>query len=80
MAEESRLRWRCRRGMRELDVVLTAWMDRHFAMASSAEREAFTGLLELDDPELAALLLGGARHDDPESDRVVQAIRSAAAP
>ncbi len=80
MSEVSRLRWRCRRGMKELDVVLTAWLDRHYSSASDAEKNEFLALLEMDDPDLAALLLGGQRSDIPERDRVVQRIRHSAAP
>ena len=78
MAEMSRLRWRCRRGMKELDVVLTAWLDRCYASASATEREAFKSLLEMDDPDLAALVLGAGVHGDPECDRVIQRIRRSA--
>lgn len=79
MAEISRVRWRCRRGMKELDVVLTAWIDRYYATASSTERDVFLSLLDMDDPDLAAILLSGGSTGNPESDRVVQAIRSAVA-
>ncbi len=79
MGEVSRLRWRCRRGMKELDVVLTAWLDRHYDSASEAERAHFLELLDMDDPDLAGLLLAGQSSDNPERDRVVQSIRSAVA-
>lgn len=74
------MRWRCRRGMKELDVVLTAWLDRHYGSATDAEKTEFLALLDMDDPDLAALLLGGLRSDNPERDRVVQRIRHSAAP
>ena len=53
----SRLRWRCRRGMRELDVLLVRYLDRDFAGASSRERDAFRALLDLPDPEARRLTL-----------------------
>ena len=61
----SRLRWQCRRGMRELDVLMTRWLERDWAAASSGERAAFLQLLGLQDPELAEYLLRGERHPDP---------------
>ena len=53
----SKLRWQCRRGMRELDELLLAYLDTHYAAASSADKEAFEALLVLSDPELAGYLL-----------------------
>ncbi len=54
----ARLRWRCRRGMRELDVLLERYLDRAWAAASSSERAAFDRLVELPDPELFGYLVG----------------------
>ena len=48
----NRLKWRCRRGMRELDVLLTRYLAERWPLASSAERLAFERFLELPDPEI----------------------------
>jgi antitoxin CptB len=56
--ELNRLRWRCRRGMRELDVLLERYLLERWPAASAERRAAFRALLELPDPELAALCLG----------------------
>ncbi len=56
--EFNRLRWRCRRGMRELDVLLERYLERRWPTAPEGRRAAFRALLELPDPELAALCLG----------------------
>ena len=53
-----RLRWRCRRGMKELDVLLARYLDRHFCSAPIREQEAFRQLLETQDPILYAYCLG----------------------
>lgn len=53
-----RLRWRCRRGMKELDVLLGRYLDRHFCSASTREQDAFRQLLETQDPILHAYCLG----------------------
>ena len=57
-AQTARLRWHCRRGMRELDVLLMKYLDQVFPQAGSAAQAAFAALLELQDPELLALLTG----------------------
>lgn len=54
------LRWRCRRGMRELDVLLERYLSERFPGARTELRHAFVALLELPDPDLAGLLLGHA--------------------
>ncbi len=75
--DPGRLRWRCRRGMKELDVLLERYRERDLGSASSAECEAFVGLLELQDPELARYLLVGEVHPDPVVAAVVSRMRSA---
>jgi antitoxin CptB len=63
--EIGRLRWRCRRGMRELDVLLTRYIDRHYIRASSADQEAFRTLLESPDPLIHAYCLGSETPPTP---------------
>jgi antitoxin CptB len=58
MMHLGRLRWRCRRGMKELDVLLTRYVDERFAPASAAEQQAFERLLEEPDPLIHAYFLG----------------------
>ena len=54
------LRWRCRRGMRELDVLLERYLAERWPAAGLEEQQAFADLLELTDPDLVALCLGHA--------------------
>src|ERR1700737_1247280 len=53
-----KLRWRCRRGMKELDVLLARYVDERFGGASSLEQAAFGRLLETQDTVLYAYCLG----------------------
>jgi antitoxin CptB len=59
-----RLRWQCRRGMKELDFLLERWLDRHYAAADEQRRKAFQRLLEAQDPELVAWLFERERPAD----------------
>jgi antitoxin CptB len=72
-AERKRLRWRCRRGMRELDVLLERYLAEVWPGAGEAQRRAFAALLEWPDPELAALCFGRRSTTDPEIAAVVAA-------
>jgi antitoxin CptB len=72
--EARRLLWRCRRGMKELDVLLERFARRELPAATSEQRQTLTRLLELPDPELVDYLLGQAIPPDPELARLVDRI------
>jgi antitoxin CptB len=61
VSDEGRLRWRCRRGMKELDILLSRYLDQRFCAAPPDEQEAFRRLLERPDPEIYAYCLGAER-------------------
>ena len=74
-AELSRLRWRCRRGMRELDALLVRWLEREWPQASDADRGAFLRLLDCEDDRLWRWFLGHETPTDAELDALVRRIR-----
>jgi antitoxin CptB len=75
LRELARLRWRCRRGMRELDVLLTRYLEQEFQLASVAERAAFVQLLDLPDPDLFGYLVGRTTPDEAIERDVIARIR-----
>ena len=75
-AELKRLRWRCRRGMRELDQLLTRWLDREWTAASDSQREVFLRLLDSEDDRLWRWFLGHETAPDAALDALVQHIRT----
>jgi antitoxin CptB len=72
----AKLEWRCRRGMRELDVLLMRYMQRDFDIAAADERAAFETLLSLPDPEILDLLTGRATAQDLRLEHVVERLLS----
>ncbi|MDZ7736370.1 MAG: succinate dehydrogenase assembly factor 2 [Gammaproteobacteria bacterium] len=46
MSELAKLRWHCRRGMREMDLLLGGWLDEHYSRASPELQQAFSTILE----------------------------------
>ena len=72
-ASLGQLRWQCRRGMRELDELLTNFLDREYDGAGAGEKAAFQSLLELPDPDLTSYLLQ-QRMPPPELAIVLQRI------
>jgi antitoxin CptB len=61
------LAWRCRRGMRELDELLSGWLRERYSVAGAATQADFRAFLELPDPEIAAYLMG---HSEPAEARL----------
>jgi antitoxin CptB len=74
-ADDARLRWRCRRGMRELDQLLGWYLEVRYPVADDARKAAFSTLLEQQDPELWAWLMGRSQPDDPAWRHIVDEIR-----
>ncbi|MEM8843759.1 MAG: succinate dehydrogenase assembly factor 2 [Pseudomonadota bacterium] len=54
--DASKLRWRCRRGTKELDMLTSIYLDHHYEQATLEEQCAFASLLELQDPQLYKIL------------------------
>lgn len=74
-AELRRLRWRCRRGMRELDQLMERWLDRGWPASSERERAVFLRLLECEDDRLWRWFSGHETAPDAELQTLVQRIR-----
>lgn len=74
-AQRARARWLCRRGMKELDVLLTGFMDAHYDAMTPQEQTSFQAVLELPDPDLWACLVSGHSTGDPSLDHVIARIR-----
>ena len=66
-ADAARLRWRCRRGMRELDQLLGGWLDSRYPYAE---------LLEQPDPQLWDWLSGREAPACGDWQRIVDEIRN----
>lgn len=52
LSEQSKIRWRCRRGMLELDLFLIPFFDRCFQNLSKEEQTTFIQMLKEPDPNL----------------------------
>ncbi|MGK7297024.1 MAG: succinate dehydrogenase assembly factor 2 [Candidatus Wenzhouxiangella sp. M2_3B_020] len=70
----SRLRWHCRRGMRELDRLLERWLDRRWPEASEDERETFERMLAFEDDRLWDWMTGRSRPDDADLATIVDQV------
>jgi len=73
-AELNRLRWRSRRGMLELDLLLLPWFDEVFRQATDEDQQAFMLLLDQEDPEMHEWFNQRQEPEDPELNRIVKKI------
>jgi len=64
MLSQSQLVWRCRRGIRELDVLFGRFLESEYPALSDDEKQTFQNLLEVQDPVIMDWLFGKY---DPES-------------
>jgi succinate dehydrogenase flavin-adding protein (antitoxin of CptAB toxin-antitoxin module) len=76
MSELDRVRWHCRRGMLELDLMLQRFLDEHLASLSPDEMERFKEVLDLQDGDLWQILSGREEIDDPRLEAIVLMIRN----
>jgi antitoxin CptB len=76
----ARLRWRCRRGMRELDAVLQAFLRDCFDTLSEGDKLRFERILDLPDPELYAYLARRSEPSDAQDARLLELIRNSLHP
>ena len=74
--KEAQLRWRCRRGMRELDLLLLRYLDNVYARAPNAEKSAFVRLLDEPDDRLWRYLYADCVPVDSSLAQLVLKIRS----
>ncbi len=77
MAELDRVRWHCRRGLLELDLILEKFNRNHLASLSSEQLEEFKELLELPDNDLLDLVMGRAELVDGRSSDVLRLLCAA---
>ncbi|GIC77880.1 succinate dehydrogenase assembly factor 2 [Moritella sp. F3] len=63
---KARLRWACRRGMLELDVLFRPFVDEAYDDLSDEDKLIFQRLLAGEDPELFAWAMGHEKCADPE--------------
>jgi len=75
-AEMNRLRWSCRRGLLENDLVLERFLATHGPLLEGERLSAFQTLLDYADDELWGLVSGRSECSDPALGEVVRMLQS----
>jgi len=74
--ELERIRWRARRGLLELDIVLGRFIEAHYAQLDEAGRRAFDALLDLPDNPLWDMVSGRLEAAPGEQQALLEKIRA----
>ena len=81
MQDMKRLRWQCRRGVKELDAVLCAFLDNNYATATVHEQCLFIELLALEDDQLLSYFFAHSQanesSENAEIKQFIERIRTA---
>jgi succinate dehydrogenase flavin-adding protein (antitoxin of CptAB toxin-antitoxin module) len=72
-----RLRWRCRRGLLELDLVLERFLARHAGGLGTEEARLLAELLDYPDNDLWEVVSGRSERYDPRHREIVARLRAA---
>lgn len=75
MSELDRVRWRCRRGLMELEIILDHFLQAHYATLSEAEHAAFNELLTYQDADLWSLVSGETNEAEETKSQLINLLR-----
>ena len=67
--------WRCRRGVRELDVLFGRFLETEYPQLDESQRMAFERMLEVQDPTIMDWLFSKSQPEDPELEMLVQRLQ-----
>ena len=76
MSETDRLRWHCRRGLLELDLILEQFNSRHLNALNIEQVARFKELLAFPDNDLLDLVMGRAANPERRYDEILQLLRA----
>ena len=75
MKELDRVRWRCRRGMLELDIILQRFVDKHYTQLNEDELQQFDTFLNLPDNDLWDMITAKKKIEDIKLQPMLQLLQ-----
>lgn len=76
-AMRRKIMWKCRRGTKELDVILERFILKHFDKLEQKEIDLFNQLLNVEDPLLTEWLCFNGKPENQGLEKIVTRILSA---
>jgi antitoxin CptB len=71
----NQLRWACRRGLLELDLLLNSCLDNVYEQLTDGEKQRFISLLDMQDQEMYEMLTGKTSPNDKQLTELLERIR-----
>ena len=75
MSELSRLRWRCRRGIKEMDIILQRCLEQNYPTLPPQQKILFDQILDETDLDILDWILGRSHPDNVEYVELIQLFR-----
>lgn len=75
--DRDRIKWHCRRGLLELDLLLERFVTRHLDALNAGQTEVFKELLAYEDNDLLDMVMGRAEPVNGELSAVLKMMRAA---
>ena len=72
----NQLRWQCRRGMLELDILFESFLDGMYETLPDAQKRDFVRLLTFTDPLIMAWIMGDDDPEEPEMEEMIRLLRN----
>lgn len=73
--EKARLKWLCRRGMKELDVVMERYLAGRYDTAPAEEQRAFVDLLAQEDPQIWSWIMAFEPAPVGQTEQIIEQLR-----
>lgn len=66
----------CRRGMKELDLVISRFFENHYDTLTNEEQQNFRDFLEVEDPEIYSWIMGRTSPDNKNHAVIIHKLRN----
>jgi len=70
------LQWRCRRGIKEMDILLENFVSMHYPTLSEADKQAFFAMLDEADPDLWNWIRGKTEPENSSYEPVLAILKT----
>ncbi len=71
-----KLHWKCRRGMKEMDILFEHYLHQHFESADAEHQAAFETMCDMQDPIIADYLFERAQSESAAINDIITTMRT----
>lgn len=74
--DHNRVRWLCRRGMKELDIVMNRYLENIYGALSEQDQQHFKDFLELEDPDIYSWMMGRSNPENEHYSAIIKQLKN----